>query len=152
MVSATKAYADEPLRQHIAKHCKVDCVDAALFKMAVQEAATEKHVDPMIMTAIIQVESGFKVKATNRNNGISAGLTQVQVGWHKKKFKSVNYYDVFDNVMVGAGIYRDCAERHAFNRKKALWCYNGHQKTGMAKYVPKVLRAHQELINNGVYI
>lgn len=143
-LTATKPNISE-LNSYIASVCKSDCVDGNLLLMAVNQAATEFSVNPITLLAIIKSESSFKHRAVNKSSGKSVGLSQVQVYWHKKKFTTKNYFDVFDNVRVGAIIYKDCIDRWNGSREKALWCYNGHQKAGMHTYVPKVMKSYREL-------
>ena len=135
----------EALGKYISSACKTSCVDASLLLISVEKASEELDVNPTTLLAIIEVESSFKHRALNKTNGKSIGLSQIQVKWHRDKFTSTNYYDVFDNVRVGAVIYRDCIKRHKGSRERALWCYNGHQKNGLKAYVPKVLKAHSRL-------
>lgn len=133
------------LEQYIDHSCPKGCVDDDLLMMAVEQAAEETKIDPNVLLAIIRVESSFQTKAINRVSGRSVGLTQVQVRWHKRRFSSADYYDVMDNVHVGAEIYKTCATRWKGSREKALWCYNGHQKKGMKLYVTKVMKAYHEI-------
>lgn len=140
------------LALHIEKTCRVSCVDAGLLKFALIEAKEKQKMDPFLMAAIIHVESGFRVNAENRKNGRSIGLTQIQINWHKKRFTTTNYFDVIQNVSVGAEIYKECEKRHNGVVKKALWCYNGHQKKGMMEYVPKVIRVYKELKQKPIFI
>lgn len=151
LASISSASADA-LGDYIQKHCKTNCVDTGLFRMVLYEVKEAHGVDPVMMAAIVQVESSFNTRAVNRTNGKSIGLSQIQVRWHTDKFITKHYHDVFDNVHVGAVVYRDCLKRHRGVARKALWCYNGHQKTGMKKYVPKVLKSYYLLKKEGVRI
>lgn len=135
----------EALEKYISSACKTSCVDPSLLLLSVNKASEELDVNPVTLLAIIEVESSFKHRALNKTNGRSVGLSQIQVRWHRDKFTTTNYFDVFDNVHVGATIYRDCIRRHKGSRERALWCYNGHQKNGMKTYVPKVLKAHSRI-------
>lgn len=145
-IAVESSVSSQPrLERYIAPTCGSQCVDTAVLLMAVTEASMKTNVDPNMLLAIIKSESGFKDKATNRNNGRSVGLFQVQVKWHREKFRSRNYYDVFDNVYVGAVIYDECVRKWHGSREKALWCYNGHQRAGMKQYVPKVLANYREV-------
>lgn len=145
---SSSAYASSDsakLGRYIEKVCKKNCVDPDLLLMAVKETADEFNIDPITSLAIIRVESNFKPKAVNRTSGRSVGLSQIQVYWHKEKFRTTNFFDIFENVRVGTIIYRDCVDKWRGSRDKALWCYNGHQKRGMATYVPKVHKARNEI-------
>lgn len=133
------------LTDYIQKVCKKDCVDGEVLLAAVNQAATELNLNQIALLALVETESGFRVHATNGNSGKSVGLTQVQVYWHKNKFHTKDHYDVFDNVRVGALIYKECVTRHKGSRDNALWCYNGHTKHGKQIYVPKVQKSYARL-------
>lgn len=141
----TVAQEADPFADYIAKHCKNDCVDPNILRMALLESKAETGAPPLIMTAIIHAESGFRQHALNTVNGRSVGLTQVQVKYHKSRFISRNHNDVFDNVRVGSEIYKECEAKHRGSTQKALWCFNGHTKQGLAKYVPKVMKYYHAL-------
>lgn len=123
---------------YIKSKCTKNCIDPDLLRLAAFEAGKEFGVNPLTLIAIAGVESSYKAKAINKVSGKSVGLMQVQVFWHKDKFQSKNHFDVFDNVRVGAIVYSDCTKRWKGSREKALWCYNGHTRSGMKTYVPKV--------------
>ena len=142
----------DPLERRIAAKCRSStCVDPDVLAMAIFKASEETGVNPRLLLAIVESESSYSLAATNRSNGRSVGLLQIQVRWHKDKFRSKDRYDVFDNVYVGALIYRDCLNKWRGSREKALWCYNGHQKSGMKKYVQKVLLTYSEISRLGVF-
>lgn len=119
------------LQAYISKHCKSGCVDAGVLYTALKDAAQEHQVDPEGFLAIIRTESGFKPKA---RNGSSVGLSQVHLRYHRSKFKTKNYFDVYDNVRVGMGIFAACKKQRK-TTEGALVCYNGG---GDPKYVSKM--------------
>lgn len=133
------------LSTYIDRHCRSECITPELLHFGVEAVARETGVNPVTLLAIMKVESGFKPKALNTKSGRSAGLMQIQVRWHRDKFRTKNQFDVMDNLRVGATVYRDCFAKHRGSREKALLCYNGYQKNGMKSYVLKVLQAHKEL-------
>lgn len=135
----------DKLSSYIEKHCREKCIDSAVLHFGVGAAADELGVNPVVLLAIVKVESNFRIKAMNTKNGKSVGLMQIQVRWHKDKFRGKNHLDIMDNLRVGAMVYRDCAKKHKGSREKALLCYNGYQKNGMKIYVPKVLQVYKEL-------
>lgn len=137
--------ANDHLGAYITKHCKRDCVDAGLLRLALSEASASTKVDPLLMLAVIQVESGFRQKALNTTSGRSVGLTQVQVYWHRDKFRTKDYFDVIENVHAGAEILAACQKKHRGNVERSLWCYNGHQEDGITRYAKKVLVALSRL-------
>lgn len=140
------------LSQYIAKNCRQGCVDADLLMFGVERVSKEQGVDPLALLAIAKVESGFRPKAVNSKNGRSVGLMQIQVRWHKEKFRTGNHSDIMDNLTAGAMVYRTCLNKHKGSREKALHCYNGYQKDGMRKYVSKVMKVHAELAGMNIRI
>lgn len=143
--SADAAENNSSYETYVTKVCRKDCVDPELLRMAVYRSSNENNVDPSLLFAVFQVESNFRYKATNKVSGKSVGLAQIQIYWHKSKFLTSNYYDVFDNSRVGGIILAECFQRHHGNRLKALWCYNGHQKHGMKRYALKVEKIYQSI-------
>lgn len=155
LVSHTPSYAAEPpqdrLADHIASVCKEGCVESSVLKMALRSVRDEQRVDPLLLMAVIQKESSFKQRALNTQNGRSVGLTQIQVRWHRDKFDTHDYYDVFQNLRVGAEILQACQKKYRDTRS-ALWCYNGHQKRGQVLYADKVLKTYQLLKEKHVLV
>lgn len=135
----------DTLAAHIDRLCDKHCVDADLLRIALHQGAAETHVDPLWFLAVIQTESNFSTKAVNRRSGRSVGLSQIQVRWHRDKFLTKHYADVFENVRVGMTILGDCQEQYNGNMRKALWCYNGHQPGGLKRYADKVVKLHHLL-------
>ena len=143
--------ASSTISTYIQKKCKSNCVDPSLLTMVAEKIGQEFNIEPLILVAIASVESRFNSKALNTKSGRSVGLMQIQVFWHKKKFQTGNYFDVFDNMRVGAIVYKECMDKWKGSRDKALWCYNGHTPTGMKVYVPKVLAELRQLSNMNLF-
>lgn len=138
LFTSTSSSADEPFTEYVEKICKQDCPDPDILKMAIYESSSQLGIDPNVMLAIFVKESSLRPNATNKTNGKSKGLGQIQVAWHLDKFRSRNHYDIFDNVYVSTTIYRDCLRRYKGNQNKALWCYNGHQSFTYSKKANKI--------------
>lgn len=129
------------LKEYISKHCKSECVDAGKLYTALKQSSSEYQIDPREMLAVIRVESAFKPKAKSGGARGSRGLTQVLLYYHVKKFKSKDYYEVFDNVRVGVSIYSECRKKR--NTIQGAWlCYNGG---GDPKYRSKVGKAYSDV-------
>lgn len=139
-LTAQDLQTNNELQYHVAKMCKTKCADPQLLLMAVQQSAIDHNVPEALILAIIQVESGFKPKA--KNSG-SVGLMQVNLKYHRNKFK-VSPYDIFSNVDVGTGIYKACLKAKRGNVAKALRCYNGEGVKNMI-YPNKVLRTVSQI-------
>lgn len=81
--------------------------------VATTEAATEFSIDPLLLLALIKVESRFDQDAIG-SGGSSKGLVQVIPYWHKEKIadgrRRLNTYSVFDlklNTWLGAAILKE---------------------------------------------
>lgn len=144
--------AEDRLAEHIDKVCDKQCVEPDLLRMALRHGADETRIDPRLFLAVVQVESGFRQHVVNRKSGRSVGLSQIQVRWHKDKFSTTRYSDVFENVRVGMQILRDCQEKYSGNMRKALWCYNGHQAGGLRRYADKVVKLYHALKRDHIVV
>lgn len=125
---------------YVNKHCIKGCVSSSNILKSSMEVASSMDLDFKMLLAIAKVESGYRVRA---KNGSNVGLMQTHLRWHRSKFSSKNYYDVKDNIKVGAIVYRDCLKKHKGNIRKALRCYNGG---GDKLYVSKVMKAYKDII------
>lgn len=136
---ANISHADEindivTLKKYVRKICPRNCVTISDLVASLQTAKDTLGVDPVHMLAIIRTESSFNTKAVN---GGSKGLTQVLLRYHRKHFKTDNYFDPKDNIRVGSLIYSQCYKRHKANLAKSMRCYNGG---GDPKYFTKITR------------
>lgn len=148
-LNQTHAAEIDRLADHIDQNCAKHCVDADLLRIALHQGASETRVDPLWFLAVIQTESNFSTKAVNRHSGRSVGLSQIQVRWHREKFFTKHYADVFENVRVGMTILAACQEKHHGNLRQALRCYDGYGPVSYAKKVAKIyhqLRADRIVI------
>lgn len=131
------------LGSYIEARCRSsDCIKPEVLLDAVKRVSDELGVNPITLLAIVEIESGFRVHVSNRGN---IGLSQVLVKYHRSKFLTGDFYDVSDNLRVGALVYKGCVSRSKGSRENALWCYNGHQTTGKQTYVPKVMSARNRI-------
>lgn len=146
MISLQAGAVPRTLTDYIKTRCTTHCVDPDLLLFSVTEAGRQYDLNPRVLLAIIDTESGFRTNATNSRKGKSVGLMQIQVFWHRDKFHSKNPYDVLANVSVGAQIYRDCVDKWKRSREKALWCYNGHQRNKGKPYNEKINRSYSQII------
>lgn len=121
------------LFDYIKDSCRVNCVNHELLLDSITKASTDHNVDKKLVLAIIRVESSFTVKA---KNGSNVGLNQVNLRYHKPKFKGKDYYDVNQNVYVGTKILSDCSKKSKGSVIKTLRCYNGG---GDNRYASKVM-------------
>lgn len=136
----SKVVKRDPLTLHdyITTVCSRNCVEQEQLLSSVSTAAIETGADVKTLLTIISIESRFDTRA---KNGKSVGLHQVHLRWHAKKFPNKNYYDVDENVSVGASIYGECLKKHKGVRDQALRCYNGYHH-GDPNYLKKFNRVY----------
>jgi hypothetical protein len=87
----------------------------------VKEAAEKHHVDPALIRAVIEAESGWNASAVSRRG--AAGLMQL----HPATAQRLGVHDVFNpqqNVDAGARYLRTLLERYNGNLDLALAAYN----------------------------
>ena len=131
---------DPSFETHMSKVCLTKCANPVRILDAAQNVAKDLELDPIDILAIMQVESGFKPMA---NNNGSVGLMQVNLHYHKRKFKT-SPYDLEANIFVGASVYKACLIKRNNNKAQALRCYNGETRKDMI-YPNKVLKVIREL-------
>lgn len=93
-------------------------------------------LDPNIVLAIAIVESNLYSRARDGRSQ-SVGFMQVNVKYHRSKFRSRDYYDMSDNIRVGSSILNDCAKKHRYDHKRTVYCYNGGTVPNYLKKVNK---------------
>lgn len=107
----------------------------------IDDIATRSGVDPNIVKAIIQEESGGNPNAVG-DNGESIGLMQIQPKHHKKRMEELGIVSLFDpqeNIIVGCNILAELYEMYG-NYEDALSVYNsGNTEDGKA-YAERILR------------
>ncbi|HYA96490.1 MAG TPA: lytic transglycosylase domain-containing protein [Methylomirabilota bacterium] len=99
-----------------AVHADPDSVDRI-----VMEAAEKHHVDPALIRAVIETESGWNVGAVSRRG--AAGLMQL----HPATAQRLGVHDIFNpqqNIDAGARYLRALLERYNGNLDLALAAYN----------------------------
>lgn len=131
-VASAEASTVKTLSDFVDSKCSKGCVDTLKLRNGVLKASKEYNLSPNLILSIISVESGFIRKATNGRN---IGLMQVNLRFHKPKFKGQPYTSPKTNISVGSNILKNCLNKHKNRLNKSLECYNGH---GDPKYVFKV--------------
>ena len=106
----------------------------------IDDIAVRSGVDPNIVKAIIQEESGGNPNAIG-DNGESIGLMQIQPKHHKKRMEELGIVSLFDpqeNVILGCSILSDLYDKYG-NYEDALSVYNsGNTEDGKA-YAERIL-------------
>lgn len=124
---------------YLNKHCIKGCVDSSDILKSGMEVANELDLDFKMLLAIAKVESGYRL---NAKNGKSVGLMQTHLRWHRNKFRTKNYFELKDNLRVGAMVFKECLTRSKGSLSKALRCYNGG---GDKNYTNKVMKAYSQI-------
>jgi soluble lytic murein transglycosylase-like protein len=99
----------------------------------------KQNLDPLLVLAMIKVESGFK--DTARSGYGAKGLMQVVPRWHRDKLKGRNPYDTDVSVEVGTQVLKDCLDKRNGRLATTLACYSG----GAKLYYHKVAYNHTHM-------
>jgi soluble lytic murein transglycosylase-like protein len=112
------------------------------------ETAEEKQLDPVLMLALMQVESTYNTQAVN--NRQSYGAMQVHRAVHRKaiqeqsaRYGGASILDYRVNIQVGTSIYAAAAQGRG--TMPALTRYNGSIKDRQMKYAKKVLAVYARI-------
>jgi soluble lytic murein transglycosylase-like protein len=114
-----------------------------------EEAGREAGVEPALLWAIAQVESGFNPAAvsTNTNGSLDVGLMQINSSWRNQLGEGI-WNDLFDpctNVRVASGILADCIAEHGYSWQ-GIGCYNAVSSDKQAVYARKILSVMQQIL------
>ena len=102
------------------------------------DISAERAVDPALVLAIIEKESGYDPAAAG-DNGKSQGLMQIWRSAHEsrmEKLGAVNLYDPYDNILVGIDILAEKLESYE-DVEKALIAYNAGDAGAKKLYFEK---------------
>ena len=102
------------------------------------DISEKRGVDPALVIAVIEKESGYKPDASG-DNGRSQGLMQIWRSFHEQRMEklgAVNLYDPRDNVIVGIDILAEKLEKYE-NAEKALIAYNAGDAGAKKHYFSK---------------
>ena len=95
---------------------------AKRYSIWIFEAAAEYSLDPILLLSVIYTESKFNYKAISPTGPI--GLFQIASSYHKEKTTKAALFDPKNNIMVGAWILREYADRSK-STIETLLRYNG---------------------------
>ena len=115
--------------------------------MAAEDSAEEHGFDPLLIVAIMAVESSFNPRAVSTMG--AQGLMQVIPRYHEDKIgKRQGRYALFDpelNVRVGTLVLQEGVQRYG-SLQRALQYYNGSLKDPHARYTRKVMAVKKRLV------
>ena len=133
---------------YAAKKYRVALIDVQRYVSLAFEKAAQQRVDPMLVLAVIAIESNFKMSAQSHVG--AQGLMQVHLVAHKDKFEPFGgkhmAYDPAINIQVGIQILKEYLRRTSSN-EMALKYYVGaanHENDG--GYAFKVLSERERIL------
>jgi len=132
--------------EFIAKRYRVSDAAVASFVSAAYRAGSQHSVDPLLILAVMAVESRYNPVAESPVG--ARGLMQIIPRWHPEKLlEHGGEYALLDpevNIQVGARILREYMAR-AGEMEAALQMYNGALDEPSARYAGKVLAEKERL-------
>jgi hypothetical protein len=144
-IAIQRIQTQQALKQHLQDTYSVEDTMAQEVVMSAFQAGQKYNIDPLLLLAVMKVESTFNPRAVSPAN--AKGLMQVLPQAHPEKIAAVGgVHQLFVpqiNIKMGAQILRDCLDR-AGTMAKALQFYNGSPYDAKQKYANKVLTARQE--------
>jgi len=134
------------IARHLGKRYLVSAEAVETVVAAAHQAANRHRLDPLLILAVVAVESRFNPIA---ESGAGAkGLMQVIPRFHLDKLEEHGgekaVLDPATNVLVGAAILREYLNRTG-DMSAALQMYNGALNDADRRYSRKVLSEHQRL-------
>ena len=138
---ATVIQAEEPEEPPKAEEPKRTYYDVPLtedLQDIIIDISEERGVDPALVLAVIEKESGYNPDASG-DNGRSQGLMQIWRSFHEKRMEklgAVNLYDPRDNVIVGIDILAEKLDKYE-DAEKALIAYNAGDAGAKKHYFSK---------------
>ena len=97
-------------------------VERTAFDPIIEHASTQHGIDPRLVKAVIQVESGFQSRA--RSSKGAMGLMQLMPGTARDYRVGRNPYDPAKNIQAGTKYLRTLLEKFEFELPLALAAYN----------------------------
>jgi len=114
-----------------------------------EEAGRQAGVEPALLWAIAEVETGFNPTAvsTNRDGSLDVGLMQINSRWRNSIGEKTwgSLFDPCTNVRVAAGILAECIAEHGYSWQ-GIGCYNAVSTDRQADYARKILSVMQQIL------
>jgi soluble lytic murein transglycosylase-like protein len=136
----------QALVEHLSKRYFIAPAVTVRMVVAAHRAAAEVGLDPLLVLAVISIESGFNPIAESVMG--AKGLMQIIPRYHLEKLRAAGGEDaVFDpesNIHVGTRILQEYVYRTG-TLEAGLQFYNGALRDGTAQYAHKVLAERMRL-------
>lgn len=147
--AAEAALALEPAQQalagYLARRFRLAAEPIERMVETAHRAAEETALDPLLVLAVISVESAFNPIAESRAG--ARGLMQIIPRYHRDKLAAHGEHAVLDpeiNIRTGARILREYIER-AGTLEAGLQFYNGASGDRASRYARKVIAERERL-------
>jgi soluble lytic murein transglycosylase-like protein len=138
--------AERVLASHLSRRFMVAPQTAALVVAAAHQAAGDVGLDPLLVLAVIAVESSFNPLAESSMG--AKGLMQIIPKYHQAKLSALGgdeaVLDPEANIHVGARILQEYVYRRG-SLEAGLQYYNGASADSSAQYAQKVLAERRRL-------
>jgi transglycosylase-like protein with SLT domain len=138
--------AQQVLAQHLSRRYYIAAEATGRMVAAAFRAASEVGLDPLLVLAVISVESRFNPIAESVMG--AKGLMQIIPKYHRAKFDPLGgeeaVLDPESNILVGARILQEYVYRTG-TLEGGLQFYNGAFSDGSAQYAQKVMAERERL-------
>jgi soluble lytic murein transglycosylase-like protein len=138
--------AQQALADELAQRYRIAAKSAAQMVRAAYRAADEVGLDPLLVLAVISVESRFNPIAESGAGAM--GLMQIIPRYHRERLSEEGgehaLFDPESNIFVGTRILQEYVHRTG-SVEAGLQQYNGAFSDGSAKYAYKVLNERARL-------
>jgi soluble lytic murein transglycosylase-like protein len=136
----------ERVRDWVAKRYRVSANSLEPAFVEVENSAREAELDPLLIVAMIAVESSFNPEAKSHAGAL--GLMQVIPRWHMDKIGPENdytmLYDPRFNVQIGTLVLVEGLQRYG-SLEEALQYYNGARHDPERRYTKRVMSVKRQL-------
>lgn len=128
--------------EYIASNYRIAREAAELIAREAYKSGKENNVDPLLILAIIGIESRFNPISESQVGAL--GLTQTMPEAHPEKIATINrdqghILNIADNIQIGSKIIGEYMRKFGNNSVLALQQYNGSLKDKSRIYSTKVL-------------
>lgn len=128
---------------YVSRRYKVSTEAVQPIFATAQRVGRELHIDPLLIIAVIGVESGFNPFSQSVFG--AQGLMQVVPRFHQDKLpEEASFLDPVTNVQVGARVLKESIRRHG-GLEEGLQQFGGALSDAGRRYATKVLAERQRL-------
>jgi soluble lytic murein transglycosylase-like protein len=138
--------SQQALAQHLSKRFFIAAAATERMVAAAHRAATEVGLDPLLVLAVIAIESRFNPIAESVMG--AKGLMQIIPKYHLEKLRAAGgeeaVFDPESNIRIGARILQEYVHRTG-TLEAGLQYYNGAWRDNSAQYAQKVMTERARL-------